>query len=29
LRTLPIVTPVRLPLFAPRLEGHSSTVAKR
>ena len=23
LRTLPIVTPVRLPLFAPPLEGHS------
>jgi hypothetical protein len=29
LRTLAIVTPVRLPLFAPPLEGHSSTVAKR
>ena len=29
LRTVGILTPVRLPLFAPPLEGHSSTVAKR
>jgi hypothetical protein len=29
LSTLAIVTPVRLPLFGPPPEGHSSTVAKR
>ena len=28
LSTLAIVTPVRLPLFGPPPEGHSSTVAK-